>query len=201
MRILNIKSTLVVLSVLGASMASAEPGSYSFSVTGSGQFMGSSFTDSMVTFQFFGQTESIRDNGPMHWLGMVGEVGVQNGPFVSITDDLQAWNRTGSIGLMSMRTQTNILQIDSDQILDSALRVSTDGAVGTATIPSDFTLQTSQGALTLTSLFPDRGFFASRVATPEPTTIAALGLGMIGLIRGRAKRSSAMPGATPLSDR
>lgn len=191
MTVLRPTSVLILLSV--ALAASAAPATYTLSGVGSGSLDGTAFTNSSFTLVATGDTSAIFSGGS----GLVDLTAVTNtvsiAPAIGIISDritdamTVADNQNyGRAGFGDAAQDYAILFVDNAAFSTYGLASSIGPLSGSTIFNGGNAFPTSRGTFVLNSV-SSASFAASVQATPEPSALAALGLGGLAVLRRRKR--------------
>ncbi len=189
---------LVAALVLCAGMsASASPITYTVSDTASGSLGGVAFTNALVTLNFYGNTSNVTGGGGFYTNSVgTGTVQIGSGPAVNFTDpNLEFFvnqtytSPTAAAGIGG--SSGSILDVFSDVFKTYNGTTPIGPVVGAPFINAGSATATANGAFIINSAGSSATFLATAgTVTPEPSSIALFGTGMLGIL-GVVRRRSA----------
>ncbi|WP_165248300.1 PEP-CTERM sorting domain-containing protein [Paludisphaera soli] len=187
---------LIALGALGGPTACAEPVLYTFSGVGSGELGGASFTDSAYTFSVLADTDDIdeisfgADSSVI--LDMTATIEIAGLGLATITDPVFVFvNRANTAVGVGDYNAADYVNLTSPLLASYFLGTPFGPLTAPITYFNVSLLATDAGRLNLTSS-GDGVFQASLRSVPEPASISALGLGVVGVLAfARTRRRQA----------
>lgn len=180
------RSLLLAVLSAAAAFASADPLTYTLSGNGSGVLNGTSFTNSLITLQAVADPSTLTSSGGVSYVtassATVSVAGIGSDTF-TVTVKAYAYNPNSAAGFSF---NDGVIIAMSNPQLGSWNLISPIGPVSGTAAHNAGPWSTKNGNFQVSSIST-----ATFQAVPEPTTMVALGLGALGLLRRRKARSAA----------
>ncbi len=185
--------SIVVLSALAVSSiaAHASPITFTETVTASGSLDGSSFADKLVTITGIGDTTNVTSSGSIYFLALNSatvRVGLTVDAFTGTLDVFD--NTTADVAGFTLIGDEDILDITGVPTFATYALSSAVSEAGNTTFNPNAAFPTTGGSFDLTSFDTVTTFSAAvgTAATPEPSSFALLGTGLLAVTNMARRR-------------